>query len=82
MSKREWNSAVLRSEFMGRFRNTLFRRLIPNLKRIHLLSDRIRPHYGALGLLVYENERPANELSAGDLLECDPDEAEARLLRV
>ena len=29
----------------------MFRRLIPNLKRIHLLSDRMRPHYEAIGLL-------------------------------
>src|SRR5690606_38522459 len=82
MSRREWNAAVLRSEFMGRFRNTLFRRLIPNLKKIHLLTDRVRPYYDALGLLVYEHEKPASELGAGDLLECDPQEAEARLLRV
>jgi hypothetical protein len=81
MSKREWNAAVLRSEFMGRFRNTMFRRLIPNLKKIHLLTDRIRPHYDALGLLVYEHERPSNEVSAGDLLEQDPKQIEARLLR-
>lgn len=82
MSKRDWNAAVLRSGFMARFRTTMFRRLIPNLKKIHLLSDRIRPHYDALGLLVYEHEKPGNELGAGDLLECDPKEAEARLLRV
>jgi len=82
MSKREWNATVLRSEFMARFRNTMFRRLIPNLKKIRLLTDRIRPHYDALGLLVYEHERPSNELSAGDLLEQDPKDVEARLLRV
>ncbi|MCA9704821.1 MAG: ferritin-like domain-containing protein [Myxococcales bacterium] len=80
MSKREWNAAVLRSEFMGRFRRTLFRRLIPNLKRIHLLTERIRPHYDALGLLVYEHERPSTELRAVDLLECDPHEAESALM--
>lgn len=81
MSRRAWDEAVLASPFMQRFRNTMFRRLIPNLRRIHLLSDRIRPHYDRLGLLAYENEKAAPELSAGDLLECDPAEAEARLLR-
>ncbi|MEX1365965.1 MAG: diiron oxygenase [Nannocystaceae bacterium] len=80
MSKRQWNAAVLRSGFMGRFRTTLFRRLIPNLKKIHLLSDRVRPHYDALGLLVYENEKASTELRTIDLLQCDPDEAEAQLL--
>jgi len=82
MSRREWNAIVLRSDFMKRFRSTMFRRLIPNLKRIHLLTDRIRPHYDALGLLVYEHDKPSNELQAVDLLECDPAEAEARALHI
>lgn len=61
--------AVLDSEFMGLFRRTMLKRIIPNLKRIGLLSDRIRPRYEALGLLVYEDEQPAPELTAKDLLE-------------
>jgi hypothetical protein len=68
MSRRRWNALVLESEFMRRFRTTLFRRLIPNLRRIHLLSDRVRPLYERLGLLVYENERAAPDLRAEDLL--------------
>jgi len=80
MSKREWNAMMLGSDFMRRFRKTLFRRLIPNLKRIHLLSDRIRPHYDALGLLVYEHEKPSNEVRTIDLLQCDPEQAERELL--
>ncbi len=80
MSRREWDHMVLSSDFMRRFRTTLFRRLIPNLKRIHLLSDRVRPHYEALGLLVYENERPSNELTAVDLLEMEPEQAEATVM--
>ena len=68
MSRRRWNTLVLESEFMNRFRTTLFRRLIPNLRRIHLLSDRVRPLYERLGLLVFENERAAPELQAHDLL--------------
>ncbi len=81
MSKREWNALVLGSDFMGRFRSTLFARLIPNLKRIHLLSDRIRPHYDALGLLKYEHGKLSNELRAVDLLEADPRDAEAAFVR-
>jgi hypothetical protein len=53
---------------MRSFRQTMFRRLIPNLKRIHLLSDRIRPHYQALGLLDWEHEKAAPDLTAGDLI--------------
>jgi hypothetical protein len=68
MSRREWNAFVLRSEFMHRFRSTMFRRIVPNLKRINLLSDRMRPHYASLGLLDWENERAAPDLTADELL--------------
>lgn len=68
VSRAEWDRLVLASPFMARFRESTFRRIVPNLKRIGLLSSRIRPHYEALGLLAYEHERPANELTADDLL--------------
>jgi hypothetical protein len=42
--------------------------VIPNLKRIGLLSERIRPKYEALGLLAFEQGRAAPELTAADLL--------------
>ena len=37
------------------FRETMFKRIIPNLKRIGLLSERMRPQYASLGLLEYEH---------------------------
>ncbi len=80
MSRRAWDEAVLASPFMQHFRATMFRRLIPNLKRIHLLTDRVRPHYDKLGLLQWENDKPANELSAGDLMEMDEPDIERKLL--
>jgi hypothetical protein len=54
---------------MTMFRRTMFRRIVPNLKRIGLLSERIRPHYAALGLLEWEAGKAAPELSAHDLLQ-------------
>jgi hypothetical protein len=65
----EWERLTLSSKLMGSFRQTMFRRIVPNLKRIGLLSDRIRPRYDALGILAYENGRAAPELTATDLLE-------------
>jgi hypothetical protein len=53
---------------MALFRRTMFKRIVPNLKRIGLLSRRIRPRYQALGLLAYEDEKAAPELSSRDLL--------------
>jgi len=69
MSRAAWDEVVATSDMMSFFRQTMFKRIIPNLKRIGLLTDRIRPRYEALGLLVYEHGRAANELTARDLLE-------------
>jgi len=65
----EWERLSVESKLMGAFRQTMFRRIVPNLKRIGLLSPRIRPRYDALGLLAYEGGRAAPELTAADLLE-------------
>lgn len=80
MSRAEWDRRVLESGFMGRFRKTMFRRLIPNLKKINLLTPRIRKHYGALGLLEFEGEKAATELQALDLLEKDEAAAMGKFL--
>ena len=68
MSRRAWDALVLESDLMRSFRKTMFKRIVPNLKRIGLLSDRIKPYYEKIGLLVYEHDLPATELTAHDLL--------------
>jgi hypothetical protein len=54
---------------MADFRATMFRRIVPNLKRIRLIPDRLRRHYEDIGLLVYEDLPAAPELRASDLIE-------------
>lgn len=39
------------------FRTFLFERMIPNLKRVGLLTDKIRPKFEELGVLQFENLR-------------------------
>jgi hypothetical protein len=68
MSRRAWNKLIVESEVMTLFRRTMFRRIVPNLKRIGLLSDRLRPRYEALGLLAFEDEKAAPDLTARDLM--------------
>jgi len=68
-TRAEWERLSLASKLMASFRQSMFKRIVPNLKRIGLLSDRIRPRYDALGLLSYETGRAAPELTATDLLE-------------
>lgn len=46
---------VLDATVMEHFRKFLFTRIIPNLNRIGLLTDSIRPKFEALGILEYEN---------------------------
>ncbi len=68
MKRKEWDELVLGSTMMREFRRMMFRRIIPNLKRIGLLSRRVRERYAKLGLLEYETGKAAPDLKAEDLL--------------
>ena len=67
-TRRQWDELIMGSRMMDEFRLSLFARLVPNLRFIGLLSDRIRPHYEEFGLLRYEGLPSADQLSAEDLL--------------
>jgi hypothetical protein len=69
MSLRAWEKFVDQSDLLALFRETMFKRIVPNLKHLNLLSDRVRPHYAKLGILRFEDERPAHELDASELVE-------------
>jgi hypothetical protein len=69
MKRADWDRHMLGSAVMRQFRESMFRRIVPNLKRIRLLPDRLRPHYEEIGLLAYEDLPAAPELTAETLLE-------------
>lgn len=46
----------------GNFRNLLFTRVMPNLNRVGLLTDKIRPKYEQLGLLTYSTYPDNHEI--------------------
>jgi hypothetical protein len=71
LTRAQWDELVLGSKMMAAFRHTMFKRIIPNLKRIGLVSERVRPRYAAAGLLEYEHGKAAPDLTAKDLLD-DP----------
>ena len=68
MSRREWDRMILRSPFMEQFRRSLFKRIMPNLRRLNLLSSRIRPYYDQFGLLQWVDGKAAPDLKVEDLL--------------
>jgi hypothetical protein len=68
MSRSTWNRILLDTAYMRRFRATMFQRIVPNLKRIGLLSDRIRPRYAALGLLEWEHAEAAPDVDVAELV--------------
>jgi len=68
MSRKEWDAMVSNSGLMRLFRETMFKRIIPNIKRIGLLSDRVRPRYAELGILQFESGADATHLSYADVL--------------
>lgn len=51
----ETRKRVLEGGVYAHFRTALFSRVVPNLKRIGLLTDAIRPKFEALGILEYED---------------------------
>lgn len=68
MSRARWDDVVRNSGMMTFFRQTMFKRIVPNLKRIGLLSERVRAHYAQAGLLDFEHGKAAPDLTVEDLL--------------
>jgi len=68
LSRAAWRQFMIRSPAMEQFRVIMFSRLVPNLREIGLLTDRIRPHYEAVGLARYFGGQAADTLSVEELL--------------
>lgn len=68
ITRKQWNKLVETSPGMREFRSVMFSRLVPNLRFIGLLSDRVRSHYGAAGLLDYYDGANASQLTGDQML--------------
>jgi hypothetical protein len=53
----EWVSWAVQTPFMRGFRQMLFSKIVPNLKRLGLLTPRVREEYAKLGILQFEDLR-------------------------
>ena len=63
-----WRKFVTEMPGMNEFRTTMFTRLVPNLREIGLLSDRIMPRYDQVGLMKYFGGAAADQLSAQKMI--------------
>ncbi|MFE8072263.1 ferritin-like domain-containing protein [Marinobacteraceae bacterium S3BR75-40.1] len=68
MTRRQWNRFILESPAMQRFRSLMFKRLIPNLDYIGLLTPRMQKHYEEAGLWQFVGGKNASQLSEADLV--------------
>ena len=68
LSRKEWAGFVTESPGFALFRQVMFKRLVPNLREIGLLSDRIKPHYRRAGLMQYYDGASANQLTGEQLI--------------
>jgi len=55
------------SELLGVFRRGIFGRIVPAIKKIGLLTPRVRESYAALGVLEFQDNRTADD----ELFEAD-----------
>ena len=68
ITRAEWRQVVLESPGFEEFRHVMFSRLVPNLREIGLLTERIKPHYDSVGLLRYMGFKAADQLSGDQIL--------------
>jgi len=67
MPEDEIREMIVNDKTNDEFRNLLFTRVLPNLKRIGLLTDKVKPLYDGLGLLKYENAGSDFEIDWAEL---------------
>jgi hypothetical protein len=68
LSRAQWREFVLQTPGLEEFRTVMFTRLVPNLREIGLLSDRIIPRYERAGLMRYFEGAAAPELTGEQMI--------------
>ena len=68
ISRRQWNDLLDLMPGMALFRKTMFRRLVPNLRAIGLLTPRVYPLYDSIGLSEFIELNASDQLSEKELM--------------
>ncbi len=56
-----WTEWAASTPFMKGFRQMLFSKIVPNLKRLGLLTPRVRAEYEKIGILHFEHMKDSTE---------------------
>ena len=56
-----WIQWAIHTPFMKSFRQMLFSKIVPNLKRLGLLTPRVREEYAKIGILQFEDLKDSTE---------------------
>jgi hypothetical protein len=68
LTRSQWKEVATTSPGLEEFRHVMFSRMVPNLREIGLLSDRIKPHYEQVGLNKYFGGKSADEISGDEMI--------------
>jgi len=68
LSRREWNAFMHEMPGMSLFRKVMFKRLVPNLRAIGLLTPRIMPRYAKAGLAEFFDLPSSDKLTPEDMV--------------
>ncbi len=68
LTRAQWRDVVNSAPGMELFRSVMFSRLVPNLREIGLLSERIMPHYERVGLMKYFKGPSAMDLTGPQMI--------------
>ncbi|MBP7681778.1 MAG: hypothetical protein KBB95_07790, partial [Deltaproteobacteria bacterium] len=68
LTRAQWREVVSTSPGLEEFRRVMFGRMVPNLREIGILSDRIKPHYEQVGLARYFGGKSADEITGDEMI--------------
>ncbi|MBX3192175.1 MAG: ferritin-like domain-containing protein [Labilithrix sp.] len=68
LPREQWRTFVTETPGMRQFRQTMFTRLVPNLREVGLITPRLLPRYEKVGLLQYMGGLAADRLDGDGII--------------
>lgn len=68
LSRAQWRDVVYTAPGLEAFRHVMFSRLVPNLREIGLMSERVQASYERAGLMKYFGGKAADQITSDELI--------------